>query len=141
MFYLLSMPQRPPLLTFTWLPLHINIALANLLTSGAPILFPSHLLHSMIHLKAINQLDVTDDHDFIITENFNGFDKTTEARPDDETIRISDFKIIVDPMSKTHLNDSSIDFVNQDLGARFKITPSESLQVKSGCSCGAGGCG
>lgn len=69
-----------------------------------------------------------------------GMALTTESRTDDEIIAMSDFKIIVDPSSKPYVNDATIDFLDSDLGARFKITPSESMQSGGGCSCGAGGC-
>lgn len=72
-----------------------------------------------------------------------GMALTSEIRPDDETILVSDFKIILDPMSKVQLDGASVDFVDHELGARFKITPSEQSQASGGggCACGAGGCG
>lgn len=68
-----------------------------------------------------------------------GMALTSEKRDDDETVKISNITIIVDPMSKTYLDGASVDFIDHELGARFKILPPENLQMGGGCSCGSGG--
>lgn len=69
-----------------------------------------------------------------------GMALTTDKRDDDVVVEMSNIKIIVDPMSITYLDGASVDYIDQDLGARFKITPPENLSVGGGCSCGSGGC-
>jgi iron-sulfur cluster assembly protein len=68
-----------------------------------------------------------------------GMALTSDKREDDETVQVSDIKIIVDPMSKTYLDGATVDFIDHELGARFKISPPENLQQGGGCSCGSGG--
>ena len=74
-----------------------------------------------------------------------GMALTTEKRDDDEADKVSNITVIVDPMSKTYLDGASVDYIDSELGARFKINPPENLQTGggcgSGCSCGSGGCG
>jgi iron-sulfur cluster assembly protein len=70
-----------------------------------------------------------------------GMALTSDKRDDDEIISVSDVKIIVDPMSKSYLDGASVDFIDHELGARFKINPPENMATGGGCSCGAGGCG
>lgn len=70
-----------------------------------------------------------------------GMALTSDKRDDDEIVDVSDIKIIVDPMSKSYLEGANVDFIEHELGARFKITPPENSSVGGGCSCGAGGCG
>lgn len=71
-----------------------------------------------------------------------GMALTSDKRDDDEIVQVSNIKIIVDPMSKTYLDGASVDFIDHELGARFKISPPENMQQGGGCSCGSGGgCG
>ena len=75
-----------------------------------------------------------------------GMALTSDKRDDDTVVDIQNIKLIVDPMSITYLDGASVDFIDHDLGARFKITPPENLSVgggcsSGGCSCGSGGCG
>ena len=71
-----------------------------------------------------------------------GMALTSDKRDDDELIEVAQIKIIVDPMSKTYLDGATVDYIDHELGARFKITPPENLQMGGGCSCGSGGgCG
>ena len=69
-----------------------------------------------------------------------GMALTSDKRDDDLVIDVSNIKIIVDPMSITYLDGASVDYIDHELGARFKITPPENLSTGGGCSCGAGGC-
>ena len=75
-----------------------------------------------------------------------GMALTTDKRDDDTIVDVSNIKIVVDPMSITYLDGASVDYIDHELGARFKITPPENLSMGSscgtgGCSCGSGGCG
>ena len=70
-----------------------------------------------------------------------GMALTSDKRDDDDLVEVSNIKIIVDPMSKTYLDGASVDFIEHELGARFKISPPADLPIGGGCSCGAGGCG
>ena len=75
-----------------------------------------------------------------------GMALTSDKRDDDTIVDVSNIKIIVDPMSITYLDGASVDYIDHELGARFKITPPENLSMGSscgtgGCSCGSGGCG
>ncbi len=70
-----------------------------------------------------------------------GMALTSDKRDDDTVVEMSNIKIIVDPMSITYLDGASVDYIDHELGARFKITPPENLSMGNGCSCGSGGCG
>ena len=75
-----------------------------------------------------------------------GMALTTDKRDDDTIVDVSNIKIVVDPMSITYLDGASVDYIDHELGARFKITPPENLSMggscgTGGCSCGSGGCG
>ena len=75
-----------------------------------------------------------------------GMALTSDKRDDDVIMDVSDIKIIVDPMSMTYVNGASVDFIDHELGARFKINPPENISLgggcgTGGCSCGSGGCG
>jgi Fe-S cluster assembly iron-binding protein IscA len=46
--------------------------------------------------------------------------------------------LVVDPMSNTYLEGASVDFINHELGSRFKIDAPSAQSEGGGCS--AGGC-
>ena len=65
---------------------------------------------------------------------------TSEKRDNDLDISIGDINILVDPMSQQYLEGASVEYIQHELGARFKINPPESLEMNnagcgSGCSC------
>lgn len=74
-----------------------------------------------------------------------GMALTSDKRDDDMVFDVSNIKLIVDPMSLSYVQGATVDFIDHELGARFKITPSDNVSMGgscgSGCSCGSGGCG
>ena len=53
---------------------------------------------------------------------------------DDELIDENGFKVVVDPLSARYLEGASIDYVETEMAAGFKI---ENPNVKSTCGCGS----
>ncbi len=54
-------------------------------------------------------------------------------RPEDTIFEMDGIKVVVDEMSITYLNGSKVDYVDDPLGAGFKI---ENPNTIGGCNCG-----
>ncbi len=61
------------------------------------------------------------------------FDLVAESDPDDLLIEKSGAKVLIDPISMEYLAGSEIDFVDDLIGASFKIN---NPNATSGCGCG-----
>jgi iron-sulfur cluster insertion protein len=57
-----------------------------------------------------------------------------QVAEDDELIDEDGFKVVVDPLSARYLEGASIDYVETEMAAGFKI---ENPNVKSTCGCGS----
>ena len=68
---------------------------------------------------------------------------TDMKRDDDIVMDNSGITVIVDPMSNAYLDGAEVDFINHELGSRFKINAPMTDKMASACSsCGpSGGCG
>ena len=64
-----------------------------------------------------------------------GMALTDQRREDDLIFEANQIQVIVDPMSNQSLEGAEVDFINHELGSRFKIN---APQAQVG---GAGGCG
>ena len=72
-----------------------------------------------------------------------GMALTDQKKEDDVIIEFPEINVVVDPMSNTYLEGASVDFINHELGSRFKIDAPAAQQegADGGCSsCGPGGC-
>jgi iron-sulfur cluster assembly accessory protein len=61
------------------------------------------------------------------------FDIDSKAAPDDFVIEREGAKIVVDPVSLQYMAGSAIDFVDDLIGASFKV---ENPQATASCGCG-----
>jgi iron-sulfur cluster assembly accessory protein len=61
------------------------------------------------------------------------FDIQPKAAPDDLIIEREGAKVVVDPISLQYLAGSAIDFVDDVIGASFKV---ENPQATASCGCG-----
>ncbi len=61
------------------------------------------------------------------------FDLVAVAAPDDVVIERSDARVLVDPVSLEFLNGAEIDFVDDLIGASFKIRNPNAI---ASCGCG-----
>lgn len=61
------------------------------------------------------------------------FDIQSKAAPDDFVIEREGAKVVVDPVSLQYMAGSAIDFVDDLIGASFKI---ENPQATASCGCG-----
>ncbi len=61
------------------------------------------------------------------------FDLVAESDPDDLLIEKSGARVLIDPISMEYLAGSEIDFVDDLIGASFKIN---NPNATSGCGCG-----
>jgi iron-sulfur cluster assembly protein len=67
-----------------------------------------------------------------------GMALTDQKRDDDILVEYPGITLVVDPMSNTYLEGASVDFINHELGSRFKIDAPQAQSSAGGCS--AGGC-
>jgi len=65
---------------------------------------------------------------------------TSEARNDDIVVESGNVQILIDRMSVSYVEGAEVDYINHELGARFKINPRADLNVSGGGG-GGGGCG
>lgn len=71
-----------------------------------------------------------------------GMALTDQKRDDDLLIEFPGITLVVDPMSNTYLEGASVDFINHELGSRFKIDAPAAQSQGGGCSSGGcSGCG
>ena len=61
------------------------------------------------------------------------FDLVTAPSPDDHVVERSGARVAIDPVSLAYLAGSEIDFVDDLIGASFKIV---NPQAQSSCGCG-----
>jgi iron-sulfur cluster assembly accessory protein len=61
------------------------------------------------------------------------FDLVPNSEPDDLVIERGDARVLIDPVSMTFLAGSEIDFVDDLIGASFKI---KNPNATAGCGCG-----
>ena len=61
------------------------------------------------------------------------FDVQEKPAPDDLVIEQEGAKIVVDPVSLQYMGGSSLDYVNDLIGAAFKV---ENPQATAACGCG-----
>jgi iron-sulfur cluster assembly accessory protein len=61
------------------------------------------------------------------------FDLVTERAPDDVLVERDGARVVVDPVSLGFLQSAEIDFVDDLIGAQFKIT---NPNVTAACGCG-----
>ena len=61
------------------------------------------------------------------------FDLVGDAAPDDTVLERSGAKVLIDPMSLEYMAGSEIDFVDDLIGAAFKV---KNPQAKASCGCG-----
>jgi len=61
------------------------------------------------------------------------FDLVSDSEPDDLVIERDGAKVLIDPVSITYMAGSEIDFVDDLIGASFKIN---NPNATAGCGCG-----
>jgi iron-sulfur cluster assembly accessory protein len=61
------------------------------------------------------------------------FDIQTALAPDDVVIESEGAKVVVDPVSLQYMKGSQLDYVNDLIGAAFKV---ENPQATASCGCG-----
>jgi iron-sulfur cluster assembly accessory protein len=61
------------------------------------------------------------------------FDLVAESDPDDLLIERDGARVVIDPVSMTYLSGSEIDFVDDLIGASFKVN---NPNATAGCGCG-----
>lgn len=61
------------------------------------------------------------------------FDIQEKPAPDDVVIEHDGAKVVVDPVSLQYMSGSALDYVNDLIGASFKV---ENPQVTASCGCG-----
>jgi len=68
---------------------------------------------------------------------------TSETRNDDIVLDNQGVQILVDRMSASYVEGAEVDYINHELGARFKINPRQDLNTGGGGGggCGSGSCG